>query len=75
MNPTYEKALATNLQHYMDRGYTLEQALVICLRPEEEVYRVYYIIQEEKRRRYYPHTNALLISTDENTETNMQEVN
>ena len=49
MKISYEKALATNLEHYVERGYTLEQALVICLRPEPEVRRVYEIIQEEKK--------------------------
>jgi len=65
MKISYEKALATNLEHYVERGYTLEQALIICLRPEPEVRRVYEIIQEEKKLEYLAtHVNLFDIAPE-----------
>lgn len=64
MRAGFIHALAVCAEHYMERGYTLEQALEHCYRSEEDVFRVYEIIQEEKRRGCYPHTNALNITPD-----------
>lgn len=57
---SYYDALACNLQHYVDRGHSLSHALLICLRDEAEVFRVYNVIQAEKSLPQY-NCNALLV--------------
>lgn len=51
MKPTYEEALAFCVQHYVDRGYTVEHATAyVTARGENDVFRVYETIQEEMKR-------------------------
>ena len=57
MKDFYYRELAANIEHYTGRGYSLEQALIITLKSEEEVHRVYCIIQEEKKLPRYPRKN------------------
>ena len=49
MNSAYIHALAVIVEHYMERGYTLEQALEYCLSSESEVFRVHRLVQREKK--------------------------
>ena len=48
MSVSLERALAECIQHYVDRGNSLEEATTYMTRSEEEVFRVYEIIQKEK---------------------------
>lgn len=49
MKVSFECALAECIQHYVDRGNTVEQAtLYMSTSNEEEVFRIYEIIQKEK---------------------------
>lgn len=49
MKVSFECALAECIQHYVDRGNNVEQAtLYMSTSNEEEVFRIYEIIQKEK---------------------------
>lgn len=51
MKPTYEEALAFCVQHYVDRGNTVEDATAyVTVRGKDDVFRVYETIQEEMKR-------------------------
>ncbi len=57
MGVTYAHALASCIQHYMDRGYSLEQAIeYLTVEDKNDIFRVYDIIQEEKKK---PVTTAM----------------
>lgn len=51
MNKTYEEALATCIQYYVDRGYTVEHATAyVTTAGENDIFRIYEIIQEEMKK-------------------------
>jgi len=64
MKDSYYAELAVNIQHYMSRGNSLESALRITLQSEEEVHRVYQIIQEQKRCKTYTHVDPFAFLKD-----------
>ncbi len=51
MKLTYEEARDFCIQYYVDRGYTVEHATAyVTVEGEENVFRVYEIIQEEMKK-------------------------
>lgn len=59
---SFEEALAECIQHYVDRGYSVEHSTEYVNRGEAEVFRVYDIIQEEKKRGPQPFVDLRKIS-------------
>lgn len=49
MKATYKKAFDVCVQHYVDRGNTVEAATIIVDRGEAVVFSLYDFIQEEKK--------------------------
>lgn len=49
MKPTYKEAFDACVQHYVDRGNTVEAATIIVDRDEAAVFSLYDFIQEEKK--------------------------
>lgn len=60
MRADFIHALAVCIEHYMERGYTVEQALEYCYRSEEDVFRIYEIIQEETQRGCFQLPNRII---------------
>ena len=58
---TFEEAVAVCVQHYVDRGYSVEHATayVTHSKSEKEIWNIYYIIQEEMKM---PQNVATVIS-------------
>ena len=68
MRADFIHALAVCIEHYMEREYTVEQALEYCYRSEKDVFRIYEIIQEEKRNDCFQQTNRIIQKEKNNGE-------
>lgn len=68
MRVDFIHALAVCIEHYMERGYTVEQALEYCYRSEEDVFRIYEIIQKEKQRDCFQQLNMIIQKEKNNGE-------
>lgn len=68
MRVDFIRALAVCIEHYMERGYTVEQALEYCYRSEEDVFRIYEIIQNERQRGFFQPQNMIIQKEKNNGE-------
>lgn len=68
MRADFIHSLAVCIEHYMERGYTVEQALEYCCRSEEDVFRIYEIIQNERQRGFFQPQNMIIQKEKNNGE-------